>query len=234
MRAVFLLFSMSILGVFPAIAGSAIDMRGSRTLRVTGEINISSLKLAGDIEQLSAVSKEPINLIINSPGGSVVAGMQLVESLHIAQERGVKIRCAVTNLAASMAFILLAECDEKYALSNSLLLFHPARAMLMFAALRAEDARYMAEELEAINTDACERLESSMGVVTAAHKAWFNYHFEHETLWSASRLVKQVPRKNWLTVVPDILTDKALFSNLNGSDDEQAAVRNFLQNRRVP
>lgn len=233
-KSILALFLLCIVGVFPAFAGTLVDLRGPRTIRINGEIGMNALKIAGDIEQLSALSSEPINLVINSPGGSVVAGSQLIESVHIAQQRGVKVRCAVTNLAASMAFLLLTECDERYALSSSLLLFHPARAMIMFAALKAEDARYMAEELEAINVAACDRMEGSMGIVTAAQKKWFDYHFNNETLWLAARLAKQIPQRGWLTIVSDIKTDKALFSSLNGNDDEQAAVRNFLQSRSVP
>lgn len=232
MRATLLLFMLSVVGVFPAFAGEVVHMTGPRTIRVAGEIGPGALGMVNKIEQLSAESALPINLVINSPGGSVLAGLQVVEAIHIAQERGVVVRCAVTNLAASMAFLILAECDERYALANSLLLFHPARAMIMFAALKAEDARYMAEELESINADACERLESSMGVATAAQKKWFDYHFKNETMWTAGRLLKQVPRRNWLTIVSDIKTNDKLFNSLSGGE-EQAAVINFLQSRGV-
>jgi ATP-dependent protease ClpP protease subunit len=230
MKAIILLFAMSIIGVFPAFAGEVVHMTGPRTLRVAGEIGPGALKMVSTIEEMSAQSALPINIVINSPGGSVLAGLQIVEAIHIAQQRGVVVRCAVTNLAASMAFIILAECDERYALANSLLLFHPARAMIMFAALKAEDARYMAEELESINEQVCSRLEESMGVATSAQKKWFDYHFKNETLWTASRLLRHVPQRGWLTIVSDIKTSGKLFNSIDGGD-EQAAVRNFLQNR---
>lgn len=230
MKAIFLMFAMSIVGVFPAFAGEVVYMTGPRTIRIAGEIGGNALGIVNEIEEMSAKSALPINLVINSPGGSVLVGLQVVEAIHIAQERGVVVRCAVTNLAASMAFLIFAECDERYALTNSLLLFHPARAMIMFAALKAEDARYMAEELESINADACERLESSMGVATDAQKKWFDYHFKNETMWTAGRLLKQIPRRNWLTLVSDIKTKDKLFNGLS-DNAEQAAVRNFLQNR---
>ncbi len=225
-------FSLTcIISLFPAFAGPTIDMTGSRTVRISGEVGGSILSVASNIERLSAASSEPINIIINSPGGSVPAGLQLVEALHIAKARGVTVRCAVTNLAASMAFIILSECSERYALSNSLLLFHPARAMLMFATLKAEDARYMAEELEAINFEMCDRLELSMGIASAKHKEWFSYHYKNETLWTATRLVKQIPQRNWITIVSDIKTDKALFGGLNSDGSDEASISVFLQSR---
>lgn len=220
------------LNMIPAFAGPTVDITGPRTLRVVGEINGSVLKLASQIDSLSKESKKPINILINSPGGSVPAGLQLVEAMHVAQARGVKVRCAVTTLAASMAYIVLSQCDEKYALANSLLLFHPARAMLFMATVKADDANYMAQELAAIDSDMSDLLESSMGVVTSEHKAWFDYHFQHETLWSASRLSRVIPNKKWLTIVSDIRADGSLFGGLSSGEDE-TAVRSFLQNRSV-
>lgn len=219
-----------LLNIIPAFAGPAVDITGPRTVRVVGEINGSVLKLASQIDSMSKENKKPINILINSPGGSVPAGLQLVEAMHIAQARGVKIRCAVTTLAASMAYVVLSQCNERYALSNSLLLFHPARAMLMFAVLKSDDARYMAEELAAIDSDISDLLQDSMGVVTGEHKAWFDYHFQHETLWPASRLSRVMPNNRWITIVSDIRSDGSLFGGLNSSEDE-TAVKNFLQNR---
>lgn len=221
--------------VMPSYAGQTIDMRGDRTLRVSGEIGGAVLGIASKIELLSRSSDEPINLIINSPGGSVPAGLQLVEAVHIAQSRGVTVRCAVTTLAASMAFILLSQCDERIALANSLLLFHPARAFVFMGALKAEDARYMAEELEAINADMADMLEESMGIVTAEQKSWFDYHTNKETLWVASRLQRVLPSSNWITIVSDIQVEGNLFGGLSGSaGSEEAAVRNFIEQRSIP
>lgn len=221
--------------VMPVYAGPALDMRGERTVRVSGEIGGGVLGIASKIEVMSRSSNEPINIIINSPGGSVPAGLQLVEAVHIAQSRGVKVRCAVTTLAASMAFILLSQCDERMALANSLLLFHPARAFVFMGALKAEDARYMAEELEAINADMADLLEESMGVVTAEQKEWFDYHTKNETLWTASRLRRALPSSDWLTIVSDIQVEGNLFGGLSGSaGSDEAAVRNFLEQRSIP
>lgn len=227
------LLSLSFMfGVVTAFAGPTVDVRGKRTIRIIGEIGGGALDQAAAIEKLSGESTDPINLIINSPGGSVPAGLQLVEAVHIAQARGVTVRCTVTTLAASMAFILLSECDERYALANSLLLFHPARAFVFMGALKAEDARYMAEELEAINLDMIDLMEGSMGVVTASEKQWFDYHMKNETLWTASRLARRVPNKHWITIVSDVKADTNLFSrSRDGGNGDEAAVRNFIEQR---
>jgi ATP-dependent protease ClpP protease subunit len=231
-RATILFAVLSFLGVLPAYAGPALDMTGKRTVRLSGEIGGgNAIDVANRVERLSAESKKPINIIINSPGGSVAAGMQIVQAISIAKSRGVTVRCAVTVLAASMAFTVLNECSERYALSNSLLLFHPARAMVVFAAVKAEEATYMGEQLAAINNELLDKLEGSFGVVTNQQKTWLEYHFNNETLWPASRLVKEIPRKQWLSVVDDIHAEGSLFGN--PSEEGAVAVKNFLQERGV-
>jgi ATP-dependent protease ClpP protease subunit len=227
-RATVLLAVLSFFGVMPVYAGQALDMTGPRTVRVSGVVGMNAIDVANKIERLSAESKEDINLIINSPGGSVPAGMQVVESIAVAKARGVTVRCAVTVLAASMAFSILNECSERYALNNSLLLFHPARAMIM-GALKSEDARYIAEELDAINAELIDKLELSFGVATNAQKEWMLYHFKNETLWSAGRLVKEIPTRNWLTIVEDIQAEGSLFGS--PTDRDVVDIKNFLQER---
>lgn len=219
-----------LIGAASASAGMVVDMTGPRTLRVEGVILGNALDLAHRVERLSSESDEPINLLINSPGGSVEAGLQLVEAMHIAQSRGVTIRCAVTTLAASMAFIILNECDERYALSHSLLLFHPARAMLMFAVIKADDARKMAEDLDFMDNLISDMLEDGMGIVTAQQKSWYQYHFTKETLWTASHLSREVPNSSWIAIVSDIKAEGGLFGNDNVKETAEG-IKNFLSQR---
>lgn len=225
----FLIMSV-LIGAASASAGPVIDMTGPRTLRVEGVIMGNALELAHKVERLSSDNSAPIDLLINSPGGSVEAGLQLVEAIHIAQSRGVTVRCAVSTLAASMAFIILNECNERYALSNSLLLFHPARAMLMFATIRAEDARKMAEDLEFVDNLISDMLEEGMGIVTAKQKSWYQYHFVKETLWTASHLSHVVPNSDWIVIVSDIKAKGGLFGNENAKETAEG-IKNFIEQR---
>lgn len=218
------------MGAASASAGLVIDMSGPRTLRVEGVILGNALDLAHKVERMSSESQEPIDLLINSPGGSVEAGLQLVEAMHIAQGRGVTIRCAVTTLAASMAFVILNECSERYALSNSLLLFHPARAMLMFAVIKADDARKMAEDLDFVDNLITDMLEEGMGIVTAQQKSWYQYHFTKETLWTASHLSHEVPNSSWIAIVSDIKAKGGLFGNDNVKETAEG-IKNFIEQR---
>jgi len=102
----------------------------ARQVEVVGVVDISSLATASRIDALSKVSKEPITIIINSPGGSVVPGLFVVSAIRVAIERGVEVRCVVPAMAASMAMIILDNCSSRYVLANSLMLWHSIKATL--------------------------------------------------------------------------------------------------------
>lgn len=229
MRILFI-FATFILMSVPAMAGPVIDMTGSRTVAVYGQVDGNIIETAAKLDTLSRQSSDPINIVINSPGGSVHAGLQLVEAIHIAQARGVKVRCAVTTLAASMAFIILGECDERHVFANSLLLFHPASVGIMFGNLKAEDAEAIAEVLVAINDQMGDLMKTAMGVESIFDELWFRKHMRAETLWIASTLIKEVPNDKFLTVMSDLRINDNLFAP-GKTAEASAQINEFLNNR---
>jgi len=96
------------------------------TMIIEGEIDGSLFGMAEELLE-KAKDKKQFNLIISSPGGSIVAGMIFIEAMQRAQERGTKFVCIVDKMALSMGFVILAACDYRYIMETSLLLFHPAR-----------------------------------------------------------------------------------------------------------
>lgn len=58
-----------------------------------------------------------------TPGGSVVAGMQMVQSLQALENAGVKITC-ISDMAASMGFVLTQYCEHRTATLGSILMQH--------------------------------------------------------------------------------------------------------------
>lgn len=96
-----------------------------RTIELIGVVTNNAIDLAQKIDELSLENNRPIYFLVNSPGGSVLPGMILVDSMRQAQLRGVKFKCLTGVLAASMAFIVMAQCDERYAFPDAKLLFHP-------------------------------------------------------------------------------------------------------------
>lgn len=64
-----------------------------------------------------------IYLYINSPGGNVIAGLEIINYIKSLQHRGKQIICIAHN-AMSMAFVIFQYCSERYILYSSTLMQH--------------------------------------------------------------------------------------------------------------
>lgn len=178
----------------------------TRTLYVVGEVTgQTALANAATLINLSATSDDDdIDIVINSPGGSIYDGMQMLSAMSVAQARGVKIRCFVPMLAASMAYQIFAACNERYTLVFSLLLWHPGK-ISNEKPMSSQALAYSQKELKAIETDLNTRLMDAMDV----DARFFYYHYWHETLWFAAELNRQVP--DFITIVDDFTGVKGAF-----------------------
>jgi ATP-dependent protease ClpP protease subunit len=124
-----------------------------RAVYIGGPISNGNILPLG-VKLLEYVAKDktkPVTIILNSPGGDVLTGFLFINYMERVKAQGVKINCYVQHMAASMAFQILLHCDKRYALANSLLLWHPARIYLLAEALTAERAKVLADELTVIN-----------------------------------------------------------------------------------
>lgn len=80
------------------------EVTQSRTIRIIGEINDDTASyICSEIRYLSKNSKEPLTLILNSPGGSISAGMAIYDTLNAS---GCEVTTVVEGMAASMAAFL--------------------------------------------------------------------------------------------------------------------------------
>ncbi len=108
-----------------AAVDMASELLNSRVLLLEGEVNDVTcnglIKSMLVLEHQSAT--EPISLIINSPGGSVTAGMAIYDTMQY-------IKCDVSTIclgmAASMGAFLLAggTKGKRFALPNSTIMIH--------------------------------------------------------------------------------------------------------------
>lgn len=98
-------------------------MLDERAVFINGEINDDmASSVVAELLFLEAASPEkPISLYINSPGGSVTAGLAIYDTMR-------HVRCKVHTLcigqACSMAAILLAAGDERSILPSSRVMIH--------------------------------------------------------------------------------------------------------------
>lgn len=65
---------------------------------------------------------EEVVIYIDSPGGSIIAGNEMISAM---KSSGKKTKC-VAKFAASMAFIILQACDERYVTRDGILMQHQA------------------------------------------------------------------------------------------------------------
>lgn len=199
-----------------AVALPVIDP--ARGLYLDGPITrgtIAPLKAGLDAMIADEKSTAPITIVMDSPGGEVVSGMAFISSMRAARARGLKINCYVTGLSASMAFLILTECDSRSALETSFLLWHGVRIGNVGQPVTAKLAAQLAEDLAQMDELAMDML------VTSLHRdlslPLIQHHFDVETLWSGLVLQRTAP--HFMSVsraFPDIVKLLPKFKYNNG------------------
>ena len=90
---------------------------------LTGEINdIMAEVVMAQLLYLDSLGKEePIHIYINSPGGSVTAGLAILDTMRLVKS---KIYTYCIGLAASMGSILLSSGDKRYIVPHAEVMIH--------------------------------------------------------------------------------------------------------------
>ena len=186
------------------IKEGTLEINPKRTLFVDGPITSQTIYSVNGILDLKGT--DPIYFVINSPGGSVLAGMQVLTMMRILKSRGVELHCVVPMMAASMAFQMLAECTHRYAFEYSLLLWHPIRINARNISLTPKLARDLARDMTRYEKPMVEVLLRELGI----DKKVFYRHYYNETLHLGGGLKKIAP--GFLTIIEDIKGIKNPFS----------------------
>lgn len=137
---------------------------------------------------LSSLSSDDITLYINSPGGSVTAGLGIYDTIqHIKP----KVNTICTGLAASMAAVLLCSGNTRSALPHSKIMIHQPMTAV---AGQASDIIIEAEEIK--------KCKDELAKLIA-------YHCKQDLI----KVLKDIDRDYWLTANEAIqygLIDKVL------------------------
>ncbi len=93
-----------------------------RIIFLTGEIddNIASL-ITGQLLYLDSLNNDDISLYINSPGGSVSAGLSIYDTIKYIKSNVITIGL---GMCASMGAFILSSGDKRYALPNCEVMIH--------------------------------------------------------------------------------------------------------------
>lgn len=169
------------------------------TMTIEGPIGAEIISKANKLISFSTNPKGPkvIDIVINSPGGSVFAGWQFITAMQIVKSRGYKIRCTVTSMAASMAFQIFSQCSERYAYKFSLLLWHPPAADLR-GRPTPQRAANLARALLQVEKELVAQLRTNFKL----RDKTFKYHYLRETMHTAQAV--KLMSNRFLKLVIDI------------------------------
>ena len=170
--------------------------KGAPKVEIIGEIDGAVIAQASKVRKLAKAGVSEIHMLINSPGGAVMPGMVFIDAMKAAQAQGVKFKCYTTVMSASMAYVILSQCDERYAFENARLLFHP-----MSISTRGSRVQEIATELAQTQKEE----EILMAKLREDLKLdWKTFHTNYfaETFWQAARLKDIAP--HFLEIIVDV------------------------------
>lgn len=103
------------------VGNEIIKLRNTNHVVLRGPID--NKKASNIVNQLVSMKSDEIFLYIDSPGGSVLSGLQIVQTMESLQKSGIIIN-TIANNAASMAFIIHQAGTNRYVRPWSVLMQH--------------------------------------------------------------------------------------------------------------
>lgn len=130
----------------------------SRAVYIVGEVDESILQQISQIQQLSAMSSEPIYLMLESPGGSVFDGYKMLSAMESSRA---PVYTVATGLCASMCAIIHQYGSKRFAFDRATLMFHDAAGGLQGEVKKmATRLNYISRSLEKVDR----KIASKMGI----------------------------------------------------------------------
>lgn len=179
-----------------AAAQQPLEIDSNRVVGITGRIN----NLTGESQRLLLLSNQdsaPITIVIDSNGGSVIAGLEFYRAMDRVKSRGVELRCVVVGHAMSMAMHILGNCSTRYALPTSLLMWHPAYVS-GYMKLDEDKAKRYGDQLKLLTRYLERRLRRALRL----RRSVYRKHYKGEYIMLAADLKRLTPK--FLTVISDV------------------------------
>lgn len=175
--------------VFPTV-----ELTATNHIVLKGEINEEMISRAiVDINNINANSDSDTNeiiLYICSPGGSVLAGNNFIQFMNYLRQTGKTFTC-IADQAASMAFGIFQECDNRYVTPTSILMQHQMSVGLQD---QYENLKNRIHLLDAINQQAIVRQSNRIGLTVEEFKKkvvsdWWLYGEEGTNQNAADKVI---------------------------------------------
>ncbi len=102
------------------------QLRNNRIIIISADIDATAAHVfVEDIQMLLLdKSRDPVTLLISSPGGNVFNGIAIITAIRNAQRKGIKLIGEVHGHACSMAFFILQTCNERHMGKLDILMAH--------------------------------------------------------------------------------------------------------------
>jgi len=126
-----------------------------RELRITGPIDSEAAHLMQvKLAYLKNQSKKPVTIYLNTPGGHVIDGLAIYDSIMDLREDGIKVNIIASGSCMSMGVIIMQAASERCSLKHAQFLLHELHMVTggSFTELgdRHKEAKRMQEVLNGI------------------------------------------------------------------------------------
>lgn len=157
--------------------------------------------------------KEKVYLVIDSPGGSVFAGLDLAYYL---QTSGKNVTC-VSKTAISMAFVILQACSERISMSNSVHMQHVASYGVQGdAPNNLSFVKFLEKTLKVMQTMQAERLGLSLPKFNQKTRDdWWLFGGEEPVKHNVTDKTEAVTCSSKLYEKKELMQVQTLFGNIN-------------------
>lgn len=150
---------------------TALHVDASNSVILVGEIGADSARVAQEIIKKS-VENKAVYLLINSPGGSVLDGAQIISAIQSAK---VPVNTVCLQICASMAAIIHQYGTQRMMIDRSVLMFHDAAGGLQgyFPHMKSR-LKMLDSYITKMNQDIAARVKMDLKELESA---------EHDELW---------------------------------------------------
>lgn len=150
-----------------------------RKIFFTDEVtNWTARPLCAKLEYLGALSKDPITLILNTPGGYVYNGLLIYNTMKRLVASGIELTCEVRGMAASMGAIILQAASKRVASNDTRFLIHEVSSISWGTTSQLQEEAEEVKKLnELLNGIISKKTGKSLGELTALEKktdVWFS------------------------------------------------------------
>lgn len=195
------MFLLLLLLLLPSSPGRADTPKINKNRAIFIDTELTPQVLTGYASSLAskaATSSDPIDIVIDSPGGDVIAGYMLIDIMEDIKSRGVQLNCYVRRRAQSLAFSILLHCNSRYALPGAIFLWHGAQTFLPGRPVNEEIITKLYVEVSSLNKMMFDDIQIGLSI----SKDEVRKHALLETTHTTASLTELSP--GFITIVPAV------------------------------